>query len=270
MKIKAKKKFGQNFLKDTTILDSIIQSMPNSDNIIAEIGPGLGDLTAKLLNLKDVVAFEVDNDLCKLLNNKFINEIDSNRFKLICGDVLKKWDRTLLDKNYNLVANLPYYIATNIILKALDDKNCKTIMVMVQKEVAEKFSAKVGDKEFSALSVITELTGNAEIVFDVPPTAFEPQPKIISSILLIKKNDNSIFDSNFNSFLKKAFSQPRKKLIKNLSSYFDKNDLITIFQELDFNLDYRPHQLKTQSYHRLYNQILKGNDGRKSKRDSRE
>jgi 16S rRNA (adenine1518-N6/adenine1519-N6)-dimethyltransferase len=252
LEIKAKKKFGQNFLKDSTILSRIIQSMPNSDRVVVEIGPGLGDLTAKLLHQKRVAAFEVDNDLCKILKEVFELELDKKELELICGDVLDSWDDTLLDIEYDLIANLPYYISTNIILRALEDKNCKNIMVMVQKEVAQKFSAVPNSKEYSSLGIITAFVGDAKILFDVPPSAFEPQPKVTSSILLIKKRDNAFWDDDFNRFLKYAFSQPRKKLIKNLSSSYNITTLKLSFSKLELDENLRPHQLDAKSYHHLY------------------
>ena len=157
--IKAKKRYGQNFLKDTTVLDKIIQSMPNNKNYLVEIGPGLGDLTKNLVKYKEMTAYEVDTDLIRILESKFAIEIKENRLKLIHTDVLEAWDKqeTLHDGKYDLIANLPYYIATNIILRAFEDDNCESIIVMIQKEVALKFSAKPKDKEFSSLGVISDL-----------------------------------------------------------------------------------------------------------------
>ncbi len=148
-KVKAKKQYGQNFLKDTTILDKIIQSMPTKNNYIVEIGPGLGDLTKNLVKYKDMTAYEVDTDLIRILESKFAIEIEEGRLKLIHTDVLEAWDKqkTLHDGRYDLIANLPYYIATNIILRAFEDSACENIIVMVQKEVAEKFTARVKEKE---------------------------------------------------------------------------------------------------------------------------
>ena len=192
-KVKAKKQYGQNFLKDTTILDKIIQSMPNNNNYVVEIGPGLGDLTKNLVKYKDMTAYEVDTDLIGILKSKFAIEIEEGRLKLIHADVLEAWDKqkTLYDGKYDLIANLPYYIATNIILRAFEDRACENIIVMVQKEVAEKFTAKVNDKEFSSLGIITDLMSiEARILFDVPPESFDPAPKVMSSILYIKKDMN--------------------------------------------------------------------------------
>ena len=203
--IKAKKRFGQNFLKDELVLLKIIESMPNNDNRIVEIGPGLGDLTKKLVKCKDVTAYEVDRDLYTILQTKFIGETKSNHLTLLLGNVLDKWgfNRSLYSGKYDLIANLPYYIATNIILKALEDINCEHIIVMVQKEVANKFVASAGDKNFSSLGVITKLlTKEAKIVATVLPQSFNPPPKVKSAVIRLTRNNVEKLDCDEKLLLK--------------------------------------------------------------------
>ena len=260
-KVKAKKQYGQNFLKDTTILDKIIQSMPNNNNYVVEIGPGLGDLTKNLVKYKDMTAYEVDTDLIGILKSKFAIEIEEEKLKLIHTDVLVAWDKqkTLNDGKYDLIANLPYYIATNIVLRAFEDKNCEHIIVMVQKEVAEKFTAKVNDKDYSSLGIITELISvDSRILFDVPPESFDPPPKIISSILYIKKDMDKCLDKDFNKFLKACFVQPRKKLSKNLTSVIDKNTISKIYEELEINDNVRPHEVSSSLYSQMHTKVKNG------------
>ena len=260
-KVKAKKQYGQNFLKDTTILDKIIQSMPNNNNYVVEIGPGLGDLTKNLVKYKDMTAYEVDTDLIGILKSKFAIEMKEGKLKLIHTDVLEAWDKqkTLHDGKYDLIANLPYYIATNIILRAFEDKNCEHIIVMVQKEVAEKFTAKVNDKDYSSLGIITELISvNSRILFDVPPESFDPPPKIISSILYIKKDMDKHLDKDFNKFLKACFVQPRKKLSKNLTSVVDKNTISKIYEELNIDDNVRPHEVSSSLYSQMHTRVKDG------------
>jgi len=250
----AKKKFGQNFLKDRSVLHKIVEAMPKSDAIIAEIGPGLGDLTKFLVDVKSVVAFEVDTDLCQYLNREFKEAITTSRLTLQCGDVLEAWQSELLDEPYALVANLPYYIATNIILKALADRNCEYLLVMIQREVAEKFSAAPGDKNFGALSVIAQTVGEASIVVHVPPEAFDPAPKVDSAVLLVKKH-KSRDDEAFELMLKVAFTQPRKTLAKNLSSRYEKESVKAALEQLELSPSVRPHQVATAQYHQLFELI---------------
>ncbi|RZV14100.1 16S rRNA (adenine(1518)-N(6)/adenine(1519)-N(6))-dimethyltransferase RsmA [Aliarcobacter butzleri] len=260
-KVKAKKQYGQNFLKDSTILDKIIQSMPNNNNHIVEIGPGLGDLTKNLVKYKDLTAYEVDTDLIGILKSKFAIEIEKGNLKLIYTDVLEAWDKlkNLHDGKYDLIANLPYYIATNIILRAFEDELCEHIIVMVQKEVAEKFTAKTNDKEYSSLGIITELISiNSKILFDVPAEAFDPPPKVTSSILYIKKDMSKSLDKDFNKFLKACFIQPRKKLSKNLTTIFDKNIIFEIYKELNINDNVRPHEVSSSLYSQMYTKVKNG------------
>ena len=262
-KVKAKKEFGQNFLKDDLVLNKIIQSMPHNDNHIVEIGPGLGDLTKNLVKYKDVTAYEVDTDLISILKSKFANELENKRFTLKHIDVLKAWDEQnfLYNGNYDLIANLPYYIATNIILRAFEDELCEHIIVMVQKEVAIKFTAKVNDKEYSSLGIITEtISKDSKILFDVPPEAFDPMPKVTSSILYIKKDLSKKIDKDFNKFLKVCFVQPRKKLSKNLSSIIEKSKISAIFEELNLNDNLRPHEVNASLYSQMYTKVKNGRD----------
>ncbi len=265
-----KKKFGQNFLKDETILYKIIESIPHSNRVTVEIGSGLGDLTQKLLEQKKrVIAFEVDRDLCKFLKEKFQKEIENQTLELNCGDVLKEWEgENLIKEDYDLVANLPYYIATNIILKALTDSHCKSLTVMVQKEVALKFVAEPKDRNFSALSILANSICKTKILFDVEAEKFYPPPKVTSSVLqLIKKKEfiskeKGVFNSyeefvKFEKFLKEAFSAPRKTLLKNLSKKYEKKLVEEFFKNNNIASTIRPHELDLSLYHLLFKKIDK-------------
>jgi 16S rRNA (adenine1518-N6/adenine1519-N6)-dimethyltransferase len=271
--IKAKKKFGQNFLKDEAVLGKIIQSMPNDDIRVVEIGPGLGDLTKKLLQHKSVVAFEIDDELCDILKKDFSSFLQTGKFSLNCTDVLHHWkDKNLLNEKYNLVANLPYYVATKIVINALKDDNCKNIIVMLQSEVAYKFCAKEGDKDFSYLAVIADLIGNRSIICDVGPKSFVPPPKVSSSVLKIEKRrdlkSKELFCDEkeikqFEQFLKNAFKAPRKTLSKNLSDY-GKENINRFFSELDIDAKIRPHQLSSIKYLEIFYK-LKDINGREER-----
>jgi 16S rRNA (adenine1518-N6/adenine1519-N6)-dimethyltransferase len=209
-----------------------------------------------LVDVKSVEAFEVDTDLCKHLETRFKDAINTGRLTLHCGDVLEAWKSSLLDEPYDLVANLPYYIGTNIILKALADPQCKNLLVMVQLEVAQKFAAEAGEKQFGALGVITQsVAESARIVVHVPPHAFEPPPKVDSAVLLIQKTADRT-DEAFEKFLKAAFTQPRKTLQKNLSVSFAKEAVRAAIEQLGLDSSIRPHQVTTKDYHQLYT-ILK-------------
>lgn len=268
--IKAKKKFGQNFLKDESVVEKIIQAMPNDGRMIVEIGPGLGDLTKKLLQkCEKVAAFEIDLELCGFLQEKFSKEISIGHFELICDDVLEQWkENELLKQPYHLVANLPYYIATNIILRALEDVSCQTIIVMIQKEVALKFASRVREKSYSALSILADTISDVEVLFDVGSECFDPPPKVTSAVLKLTKfssyiktdhhdglfEDESKLDG-FKAFLRVAFAAPRKTLMKNLLQIASKDRLIEIFEDFEIPTQIRPHELKSQQYHLLFKKI---------------
>jgi len=262
----ANKRFGQNFLKSDYYIQQIIQAMPDDDLKVAEIGPGLGDLTKELVRVRNVTAFEVDKRICEHLQNTFGRFLKNGDLELKCGDVLEHWGKiSLLNEPYHLVANLPYYIATNIVLKALKDPYCQSILVMIQKEVAVKFSAVPGQKEFSALSVLAETAGKATLCFEVEPEAFVPPPKVTSAVLLIEK-DHTENSESFEALLRIAFQQPRKKLSKNLMAAFPKDKIENLFDRLDLDPNLRPHEAETSIYHHLYNELKKDIlDGQQSK-----
>lgn len=253
--IKAKKKFGQNFLQDENIKNQIIQAIPNGVKRIVEIGPGLGDLTQKLVNLNNKLdCFEIDSELFVFLQEKFKSELSIGKISIANCDALDAWD-SISSSEYFLVANLPYYVATNIILKAIDDPNCNGFVVMIQREVACKFSSECGEKEFGSLAILANLKGRCELLFDVPKEAFNPQPKVISSVIRLIKNIDLSLDIDyfeFKNFLKIAFSAPRKTLLKNLSSMIDKKWLESFFQKESLSQTIRPHELSVALYLKIF------------------
>lgn len=268
--LRAKKWFGQNFLKDSTILSKIIQSMShcvsNTSNALVEIGPGLGDLTNELLHVKDVIAYEVDDDLSVLLKKRFNNEIQNGHFKLREMDVLEAWreNNSLHSSSYDIVANLPYYIATPIILRGLKDENCKSMTVMIQKEVAQKFSATPKMRDFSPLSILANTVAKVELLFDVQPSSFWPMPKVVSSVIRFEKikEYKDVFGTNenfkkFEEYLRHAFKSPRKTLMKNLSFFAPKKELEEVFSEFNLPYTFRPHEVDTKTHHHLLKMITK-------------
>ncbi|WP_233702013.1 16S rRNA (adenine(1518)-N(6)/adenine(1519)-N(6))-dimethyltransferase RsmA [Helicobacter enhydrae] len=258
MNYKAKKKFGQNFLKESIYLDQIVQSIPNTPIQVIEIGVGLGDLTERLLKFHKLIAYEVDEDLCSLLNDREF--FGKDNLTLIHRDVLECSDAVgwLHKEPYFLVSNLPYYIATHIVLKLLRDPMCQGLVVMTQKEVAEKFCADVGDRDFCALSIIAQSVGNIKMLFEVPPTAFSPAPKVDSAVFQVQKTQEFWHIQelcDLETLLKCAFQAPRKKLAKNLCSLYPKAKIDGIFQDLMLDTNLRPHQVSTSLYHQIYDKL---------------
>lgn len=259
----AKKKFGQNFLIDESVLDKIIKAIPKNEQNIVEIGVGLGDLTIRLLRDFCVTGYEIDEDLITILQGKFKQELADDRLKLFCNDALVAWRECgLSDKPYFLTANLPYYVATKMILNAVEDELCVGFTLMVQREVALKFSAKDSESEFCALSILAGLVGGCELLFDVAPSCFNPPPKVTSSVIRLQKSRNlvgigGVFQDkktleNFKGFLRAAFSSPRKTLLKNLSQVYDKSVLEEKFKELNLASTVRPHELNIASFLEIF------------------
>lgn len=220
---------------------------------IIEIGPGLGDLSVKILDNFSLIAYEIDDRLCGYLESRF----SKDRFRLYNKDVLSiKFNKNaqgeniwLHDKPYILVSNLPYYIATRIILNALEDRMCRGMIVMTQKEVAYKFCAKALDSNFCAISVITQsVSEKIELISIVPPDSFEPTPKVESAVFSIKKND-SVLETSFQNLIRQAFASPRKKISKNLSHISNINEIL---ETLGIEKTARAHQITTSQYHQIF------------------
>jgi 16S rRNA (adenine1518-N6/adenine1519-N6)-dimethyltransferase len=209
-----------------------------------------------LLEKKAVVAIEIDDRLYQGLKVKFDRELRDGRFTIINGDVMELRKKGgLPTEPYDMIANLPYYIATSIIIDALQDKNCKNILVMVQKEVAQKFTAAPGMKEYSSLAILASMVGKARYLFDVPKEAFTPRPKVTSAVFEIRKNENE-YNYEFASFLKIAFTQPRKRLLKNLTTKFEKSVLAETFKDLEIPETIRPHEAEASLLFRLFSKLV--------------
>ncbi|MDR3346160.1 MAG: 16S rRNA (adenine(1518)-N(6)/adenine(1519)-N(6))-dimethyltransferase RsmA, partial [Campylobacteraceae bacterium] len=257
-KIRAKKHFGQNFLTDSSVVDKIIKAMPDTRDIsLVEVGPGLGDLTKGLIERGSVEAYEVDEDLYEHLKDVFKEEIQNNRLRLNLGDVLEYWERGSLPKcPYWIVANIPYYITTPIIHKGLEDTNCIGMILMVQKEVAEKLTADVSSKEYSSLSVLVQILSRSGILFEVPSEAFNPPPKVTSAVVRIEKKDSvKVIFQGLKRYVSRAFAAPRKTLLKNLSSCYNKEQIKALFEKLNISPNLRPHELTADMHLCLFRNL---------------
>lgn len=254
--IQAKKQFGQNFLHDEAVLSKIIQAIPKDTKRIVEIGVGLGDLTQRLLEFAKVKAYEIDKELLPFLTKKFQKQLKDENLELLCEDVSEAFKPSLDTQKYFLVANLPYYIASKLILQALQDTNCKGLLVMVQKEVALKFCAKSGESDFSALSVLSAMISQRELLFEVPPQSFTPMPKVISAVMLLQKTCqySEICDIDaFKVFLKDCFKAPRKQLVSNLKPI--KAQLLQSLKKQALKANVRAHELSVESFLEIYENV---------------
>lgn len=252
------KSLGQNFLIDGNIVRKIVREANiTKDDYVLEIGPGIGTLTEELaLNAKKVVAVELDNNLLPILDETLKNY---DNIEIIHGDILKVDIDKIIEekfegKSIKVVANLPYYVTTPIIAMLLEkDLNLDSIIVMVQKEVAERMAASPGSKDYGSLSVFVNFYSNPEIVVKVPKTVFMPQPKIDSSVikLNIKKELPEVDKEQFFKVVKAAFSKRRKTIINSLSTYgfkLDKEDFKKALDEAGIKQEERAENISVNDF----------------------
>ncbi|MGM0877665.1 MAG: 16S rRNA (adenine(1518)-N(6)/adenine(1519)-N(6))-dimethyltransferase RsmA [Bacillota bacterium] len=221
-----KKSLGQNFLIDPNVLSRIVDHANVTDKTgVIEIGPGIGALTEQLARrAKKVVAFEIDQRLLPILNETLapypnVSIIHQDVLEANLAEAVKEYFSDC--EEIMVVANLPYYVTTPIIMKLLEDQlPLKGIVVMLQKEVADRISAKPSTKEYGSLSIAVQYYTDAKTVMTVPKTVFVPQPNVDSAIIRLLVRDQPIVELNNESFFFKivraSFAQRRKTLLNNL------------------------------------------------------
>ena len=261
-----KKKFGQNFLTSEEILDEVIlKANISKDDIILEIGPGIGTLTAKLLETgAEVISVEVDLELVKPLKDRFFMY---DNFTIISSDILKvdiynemvkileNKGKKLDDRKVKVVANIPYYITTPIIFKLLENRNIVSeIYIMVQKEVAERICAKIGTKESSSITYMVSYY--TEYLWDiyVDKTKFMPSPKVDSKVIALRFRESpypEVRDEElYFEIIRTAFLHRRKTFLNSVSSSnkIDKNIVSKILEELGIDLKIRAEKITDNMY----------------------
>ncbi len=261
------KSLGQNFLIDGNIINKIVDAAGIDDNTgVVEIGPGFGTLTQGLCNkAKKVVAIEID----KSLKPVHLETLNYDNLKIIYDDFMKVDINKLIEDEFKglkvkLVANLPYYITTPIIMKVLEDKlNFSSITVMVQKEVAHRLSAKPGNKDYGAISLAVEYRANARVSLIVPSTVFMPRPKVDSAVItidildeprVIVKDEKALF-----TVIRAAFGQRRKTIHNSLSSNLniDKDKIREAIENVNLDPGIRAEMLTIYDFAKLAEEIYK-------------
>ena len=252
--IKAKKSLGQNFLIDQNIIDKIINIVEIKDKSILEIGPGTGNLTKNILkkNPKKLIVIEKDNDLAKLLKKNLENSV-----KIINDDVLKIDENRLDADILTVFGNLPYNISTEILCNwILNIKNKNfwfdNLVLMFQKEVADRIIAKFNTKNYGRLSILSNWKLEIEKICDVQPSSFFPKPKIDSSVLLLKPKLNFFpltNPKNLEKLTRIFFMYRRKMLKKSYNLLFNGN--LDIANKLNIDLKLRPQNLNFETYYKL-------------------
>ncbi len=269
MTIRPRKQFAQHWLRNDAILNTICQAAKiKSGDRLLEIGPGTGLLTEKLLGLPGVVlSVEIDRDLVKSLVKKFGHR---ENFLLLEGDFLEL-DIAELTKDFpnfqnpnKVVANIPYNITGPILLKLLGNiaqpaQQYESIVLLMQKEVAERIIAKPGSKAYGALSVKIQYLADGEFICDVPAKAFVPPPKVDSAVIKLTPRPPQFVvsdPSKLESLIKQGFASKRKMLKNNLKGVIEPDDLTTLLTELAINPLCRAEDLSVAQWVELTNRLF--------------
>ncbi len=262
-----RKNYGQNFLIDTHVLNKIIASSEiTKDDVVIEVGPGIGSLTEALaMSAKKVIAVEIDKELIPVLNDT-LKQYDN--ITIINEDILKLDLTTLIDgeSNVKLVANLPYYITTPIIMNILENNlPISMITVMVQKEVGERMRAVPGKKDYGALSLVVKYYADCYLVANVPQNCFMPRPNVDSVVIrldVLKQPPVSVLNEQaLFTFIKAGFFQRRKTLLNCLINYpgleLGREAAKGLLNECGFPEDVRGEKLTLSDYAALSNAAVK-------------
>ena len=259
MDIKAKKSLGQNFLIDRNVLEQIVDTVDIFNKEVLEIGPGSGNLTTFILKKKPkkIYVIEKDDNLSSLLEEKFYNEII-----VINEDVLKISEDKISNEKLIVFGNLPYNISTEILSKWIinlkKDFWFESLILMFQKEVADRIIAKFNTSKYGRLSILSNWKLNIEKIIDIKPESFSPRPKIDSSLLLFTPKNN-FFElenpKNLEMMTRVFFSQRRKMLKKPFNQVFQNAKEISEKLEIDLNL--RPQNLEPEVYFKLVKEFEK-------------
>lgn len=266
--IYAKKGFGQNFLIDSAVLEKIVEAgVVSREDTVIEIGPGLGNLTEYLLERAGkVIAFEIDTDMIEILKERFK---DKENFELVNKDIMKVNLTNYIKGKVKVIANLPYYITTPILFKLLDYKESITdIVIMVQREVAERLLATPKGKEYGVLTVNTGYVSDATLITIVPNTSFIPAPNVTSAVVSLKINSDKAKELKdevlFKKLVKAAFGSRRKKVVNSImnANVFNitKEQLTDHIVSLGFDENTRAEEIPIDKYIELAN-ILKESNG---------
>ena len=267
--IVANKSLGQNFLINDEVINEIVKASEISrDDLIIEIGPGLGTLTSKILEkAKKVIAIELDKKMIKILEERFKLY---NNLEIINEDVLKVDLHKLIEKEkvenqireVKIVANLPYYITTPIIMKLLEDKlDITSITVMVQKEVAERLAAKTGEKLAGAITYAVEYYSEAKKIVEVPKESFIPEPEVESEVIQLNLREEPAVkvkdEVKFFKLIKTSFMQRRKTLLNGISNsgLVEKEKLKQVLKELEIDENIRGEKLTIDQFAEISNKI---------------
>ena len=268
-----RKSLGQNFLKDKSIIETIIEgASPEKTDLVIEIGPGMGALTSEaVLRAGKLCVIEIDKNLIPHLQRKYGGY---DNFEIIHGDVLKIDLKQLAEEllasderlqDVKIIGNLPYYITTPIIMKILEEEvPCRSLTVMMQKEVGDRIRAVPGSKTYGALSVAVQYYCTVDEIADVPRSAFVPQPKVDSKVLRLNVRDEKpvelLDEKRFFAVIRAGFHARRKTLLNSLTGLegMTKDEVRALLESLDIDPARRAETLTTQEFAAIANSIKAG------------
>lgn len=257
--VKALKKYGQNFLVDDKLAKEIVNSISDGENkTLIEIGPGLGALTYHLLNKQGKkILVEID----KVMAEHLSRQINDENIDIVCQDFLK-YNLENIQDEIIVLANLPYYVTTEIVEKLIKCPKVTQMTLMVQKEAYQRLVAPINTKEYSPLSIFIEYLGGAKVLKKVSRHSYIPEPHVDSLVFQINvnKRKQSNNEQDFYKITKAMFLMRRKTILNNLTSYVkDKDKAINLLKVLNCNENMRPEQLDLDFYLRLTDLIKRDN-----------
>lgn len=248
--MRPKKKWGQNFLRNRGAVEKIVAAVePQPDEIVLEIGPGEGVLTAKLLELPNrVIALEIDPDLAARLRAKF-----GERLELRNEDAV---DAELPDTPFRAVGNLPYNVGTPILRRVIADPHCRRGVFMLQKEVADRIAAKPGSEPYGYLTLYVAVYASAKLLMTLEPRSFYPPPKVRSAVVVLDPRDPGLASprEELLDLVSAAFRMRRKKLVNNLTGWRDltRDEVLAALAKAGLDEGVRAETMSLSDFDRLY------------------
>ena len=242
--VNAKKKWGQNFLRNRGAVEKIVAAVePQPGEVILEIGPGEGILTEQLVALgNEVTAIEIDPALAASLRERF-------------GDIIVNADALdvpLPARPFRAVGNLPYNVGTPILRRVIVDANFRRAVFMLQKEVADRLVAKPGDENYGYLTLYRQLFASARILLKLEPGSFFPRPKVRSAVVVLDPDRKPFASEELLDLISASFRMRRKKLVNNLTIFRDRHDILAAFQVAGIDAGARAEELGLEDFRRLF------------------
>ncbi len=249
------KKMGQNFLFSPEYQNKIVDSLGLSKNVL-EIGPGLGALTDILVTKKieNIKLVELDKRIVEFIHKKHPDiEIINNNFLKVNLD-------EIFDENYSIISNLPYSISSNAIVNIIKCEKVDEAVILIQKEVAERIVANIGDEKYNSFSIFVKTLADVEYLFDIPSSVFYPEPQVTSTLLKLKiKKNLNLNKDQFEKFIRNCFLQKRKTIFNNLKNNFPVEKINLVLEKNQIDKNTRPEKISLEMFLALFKEFYGNN-----------